>query len=175
MNGVVTAAVDATRCPIERPKGPQEDAKRFYSVKDSYYALKYELGVSMGEDTRIVYLSPAYRGGTPDIEIARQQLKPMLEPHEFVIMDKGYQDDREPQFLSPVKEGNTPLTLDDLEMNRKIYELRQIVERVNKRIKHFKAFEHRWRHGHGHVMHELCFTLACKLVNVSLEYEPMNA
>jgi hypothetical protein len=60
LNGVVTAAVDATRCPIERPKGSQAKAKSFYSVKDSYYALKYEIGVSLGKDTRI--------------EIARQQL-----------------------------------------------------------------------------------------------------
>jgi hypothetical protein len=90
-------------------------------------------------------------------------------------MDKGYQDDEEKQFLSLKKDyPNHPLTPDVLAMNRAIYEKRQIVERVNMRIKIFKAFEHQWRKGHGPLLQELCFKVACKLVNVSLEYEPMN-
>jgi hypothetical protein len=140
-------AVDATRCFIERPK---IDHMRWFSAKDQQYAIKYEIGVSLGADTRIVHVSDGYRGGHADIQISRDELKPKLERQEFVIMDKGYQDDEEEQFLSPKKDyPNHPLTPDDLAMNRAIYEKRQIVERVNMRIKIFKAFEHRWRKGHG--------------------------
>jgi hypothetical protein len=74
-------AVDATRYFIERPK---IDHIRWFSAKDQQYAIKYEIGVSLGADTRIVHVSDGYRGGHADIQISRDEL--------FVIMDKGYQE-----------------------------------------------------------------------------------
>jgi hypothetical protein len=173
LDGRITLAVDCTRCPIERPKGSAAKAKQFWSFKDKYYALKYELGVSLGDATRIVYLSPAYRGGFADVNIAQAQLLPILSPEEYVVMDKGYQLDAEPRFLTPFKEFvNNPLSEEQLEFNRLIHVNRQIVERVNKRVKHFQAFNTQWRHSID--FHEICFSVACKLTNIFLEFEPMN-
>jgi len=91
-------------------------------------------------------------------------------------MDKGYQDDNEPRFLSPVKEkADRFLSPAELEYNREVNAKRQIVERANKRIKDFEAMRVRWRHGHGHELHEISFTVVCKLLNVMFEFEPLNS
>jgi hypothetical protein len=140
-------------------------------VQRQILCIKDELGVSLGDDTRIIHCSPAYRGGFPDIAISRAQLLPKLPLHESVVMDKRYQDANEPRFLSPFKDyANQPLTQDQLEFNSLIHLRRQIVERVNKRVKHFQAFNIQWRHSID--FHEKCF--ACKLTNIFLEFEPMN-
>ena len=60
----------------------------------------------------------------------------------------------------------------ELGYNQAIYAKRQIVERVNMRVKLFRAFTDTWRHDHE--LHEISFILAYKLVNVFLEFEPMN-
>ena len=129
-------AVDATTCPIEAPTGSHAFKTSFYSKKDSRYSIKYELGVSLGPDTRICHVSRAYAGGFADVNISRECLIPKLEAWELVLMDKGYEDQGDPRFLSPVKDRkNGPrLTLDELNYNRAIYEKRDIVERVNKRV-----------------------------------------
>lgn len=140
------------------------------SKKDGYTALKYELGVSFSN--KIVHVSPAYPGGFADINITRQVLLPKLPAHERVIADKGYQEDR---ILSPFKEyEGRALTRDQIEFNSALHSRRDIVERMNLRLKFFGCFSQRWRHGYGHVMHEICFHVACKLVNVMLNREPLN-
>jgi hypothetical protein len=66
-------------------------------------------------------------------------------------MDKGYQDENYPRFLSPVKgKADRLLSPAELEYNREVNAKSQIVERANKRIKDFEAMRVRWRHGHGH-------------------------
>ena len=104
LGGFIVAAVDATRCHIERPAGSANFAKGYWSSKDHFYALKYEVGVSLGSHNRIVHVSKAYRGAFADINISRNELLPKTPANERFLMDKGYQDDNEPRFLSPVKE-----------------------------------------------------------------------
>jgi hypothetical protein len=175
LGGLVVAAVDATRCRIECPPGGSEIHKGFWSFKDHHYALKYEVGVSLGKDVRIVHVSRAYRGAFADINISRLELTPKLPGNERVLMDKGYQDDNEPRFLSPIKERvGRAFNQVELEYNGAINSKRQIVERANKRIKDFGSMSGRWRHGHGHELHEISFTAVCKLLNVMFEYEPLN-
>jgi hypothetical protein len=43
--GPIEAAIDATRCPIDRPLGSAANAARYYSRKDEAYCAKYDLGV----------------------------------------------------------------------------------------------------------------------------------
>lgn len=176
LGGIVVAAVDATRCQIECPPGGAAVHKGYWSYKDHFYALKYEVGVSLGEHNRIVHVSTAYRGAYADINISRDELIQKLPANERVLMDKGYQDDNEPRFLSPVKE-RVGQVLDQVELdyNQAINLKRQIVERANKRIKDFESMRVRWRHGHGHELHEISFTVVCKLLNVMFEFEPLNS
>jgi hypothetical protein len=139
------------------------------------YALKYELGISLGRHNRIVHVSRAYRGGYADINISRDELLPKLPANERVIMDKGYQDANEDRFVTPVKEyPGRALNQEELDFNHQINQKRQVVERANKRVKDFAAMRVRWRQGHGHELHEISFTAVCKLLNVAFDYEPLN-
>jgi hypothetical protein len=121
-----------------------------------------------------VHVSRAYRGAYADINISREELLPKSTVNERFLMDKGYQDNAEPRFLSPVKEYGQALTQEESEFNNALNLKRQVVERANKRIKDFEAMRVRWRHGHGHELHEISFTVVCKLLNVMFEYEPLN-
>jgi hypothetical protein len=137
--------------------------------------LKYEVGVSLGDHNRIVHVSSAYRGAYADINISRDELLPKTLANEYFLMDKGYQDDNEKRFLSPVKErADRVLSPVELNYNMEVNSKRQVVERANKRIKDFEAMRVRWRHGHGHELHEISFTVICKLLNVIFEFEPLN-
>ena len=90
-----------------------------------------------------------------------------------MIADKGYQDDQEPKILSPKKSyAGHVFTPVELEYNRAINKKRVVVERMNGRVKFFGCFKAVWRHTLG--LQELAFTVACQLVNVFLETEPMN-
>ena len=133
------------------------------------------MGVSLGQDARIVHVSHAYRGGVADINISRAELVPKLLPGEFVLMDKGYQDDAEPRFLSPIKKrpvGGRPLDASEIGLNAAINRHRQIIERVNMRIKNFRCFKMCWRHDVD--LHEVCFEVTCKMLNLIFEFEPLN-
>jgi hypothetical protein len=119
--GPIVAAIDATRCPINRPLGSAANAARFYSKKDEAYCAKYDHGVSFPPESSIIYLSSAYPGGFADIEISRLELLPKMAYGEFVIADKGYQDDNEERILSPVKKNrNRPLNQIEEDYNRGI-------------------------------------------------------
>ena len=140
-------------------------------------AIKYEIGVSVGpgDTTRICHVSKAYPGSVADITISRECLLPKLMLDECVIMDKGYQDDNEPHFMSPVKlYGGRDLTLQELEYNRVLNKKRVIVENTNKRVKDFDCLSTPWRQHLRHELHEVCFTVVCLILNISFIDHPLR-
>jgi hypothetical protein len=107
----VLMVVDATECPIERPK-EKEEQEFFYSGKKKKHTIKYEVAFILSfpqcflpqstvqvavrvSDGLIVWISDPAPGKAHDLTIYRHYgLKTLLEPGERVLGDKGYQGDQ---------------------------------------------------------------------------------
>jgi len=149
--------MDVTRVHILRPPmRPWE----YYSYKDRFHALKYEVAVSI-KFPKILWVAGPYKGAVSDIEIARQELLPSMKSCEVMLADKGYIGEPE-HLLCPVKGATTD---DDVRFNARHFRVRQLIERTNKRIKHFKCM--------GYEMNRKCFHIVCKLTNLTFEREPL--
>ena len=130
-----SCALDVTRTKIPRPWSKKDQfaykrMKHYWSAKDKYHALKYEVIVSLGKYCKIVYVSGSWAGSIHDINIARNSSLLKLEDGEKVVADMGYigQDN---QIITPLPRTSFLNSLH----NRIMGYLRQNVERMNKRIK----------------------------------------
>ena len=163
-------ALDVTRTQIRRPwnkdKYTNARIKYYWSAKDKIYALKYEVGVSLGEHCKIIYVSGPCPGSVHDIKIARHSSLLHLERGEKVVADLGYigQDN---QVITPV-----PYTkLRNAIQNKFMGYLIQNVERMNNRIKIFNAAG-LWRGKKN--FHKYIFHACCYITNLELEVTPLN-
>jgi len=130
------AAVDVTRTRIPRPwdihkPTQKETMKKYWSGKDKFHALKYELLVSLGPYCKIVLVSGGYPGAVHDMTIVRQLTLPLLDINEKLVADRGYIGDH--RLLTPVPE----YTVESRRLNKIMNYLRQNVERMNNRVKNF--------------------------------------
>jgi hypothetical protein len=167
INGCV-GVVDVTRVQIQKP-GFNE--RSYYSAKDKFHALKYEVAVSLNPDARIIWLCGPFVGSASDITIAREYLVPLLEAgNETMLADKGYIG--EDVLICPIKENaNAPLGARSIDFNLKLNKTRQIIERTNKRLKHFKALSSVWRHDND--LNKRCFGIIGRITNLCFSYEPL--
>jgi len=164
-SGVISGVVDVTRCQIVRPRNAPWS---FYSAKDKFHALKYEVVCSPKKPVKIIWLSEPYAGSHSDITIYRHRLKWCLDEDEYLLADKGYVGAS--HIIHPYK--GRRLTPDQKRINWKISRVRQKIERINKRIKDWRLASRCWRSSDHH-FHYLCMKVICKLVNIMLKEEPL--
>jgi hypothetical protein len=126
--------VDVTRTQIPQPS---MDSPNFYSFKDGFYALKAEIAVSFRKPYRIIWANCGFRGAVSDIRIARSNFIGKLGPQERVLADKGYRG--EAKIIIPILGNN--LNPAERNFNFTHNSKRQIIERVNKRVKIFDVFK----------------------------------
>ena len=117
--------------------------------------------MSFNPSAKIIWVKGPYKGAPSDIRIASEALVPALRQRgEKMLADKGYLGERD-VLVCPIKEyANIPLTQHDRSFNRKLKSIRQIIERVNKRLKHFNAISHVWRHDHS--LNGRCFHIVAR-------------
>lgn len=147
------------------PKPYNTNFKLWWSGKDKFHALKYEVAVSLGEHCRIVFVSGSYPGSHHDLTIARNSSLLHLEDGESVVVDSGYRGDH--RCIPP---RNSSSEASDRE-NRAMSFLRQNVERMNRRIKIFEAAK---SYRGCRMNHSSVFFACCYLTNLELEVTPLN-
>lgn len=163
----ISGVVDVTR---QRIQTPNFCAWEYWSGKDKFYALKYELAVSYRRPYKIIWFNGGYKGTISDIEVYRDQLKYALGNNEYLLGDKGYLGD--PSLITPFKNphGDILRDPDKLRFNHKLQIRRQTIERINKRVKDWRLAASTWR-GFNYDFAITCFYVICKLVNLQLGYQ----
>lgn len=157
--------VDVTRVQIYKPKMNQQS---FYSPKDKFHALKFEVACTI-EKPRIVWVNGGFPGNQSDLTIARDEgLGAEVNHDEMVLADLGYRGFD--NFLWTAVQN--PRVEEELESNHAHHQKRQVIERINKRIKQFDCFAHTWRHDHAFC--KQCFNVVCKITNLILVHQPLN-
>ena len=158
--------VDTTKCPIVAPK----EEEWHYLVGSSKFALKYEIGVSFGVSSRIVWVSGPWKGAAADPTILRTSgLLEALPKDEALLADKIYKGLRH-RIIVP-RPGKF-LNAEGRAYNFLVYSARQTVERAIRRIKNSELCRSTWRSSIA--LHKLCFMAQCKLTNWFLIFEPMG-
>lgn len=144
----------------------------FYSPKDKYHALKYEVAVSLNPNSRIVWLSGPFKGAAADVTIARRELIPLLRRDgEQMLADMGYEGPVE--LISPFKAyAGARLTNAQIRHNTDLQRERLIIERANHRLKIFGVLGGIWRH-HDIEYNALCCRVVAKITNVIFLFQPL--
>lgn len=140
----------------------------YWSAKDKFSALKYEVAVTL-RNPRIIWVSGPFKGSISDISIARERngFIASMRNNEVSLADKGYVG--ADKLWYPAKE---PCTPEQRRSNYKLARLRQVIERANQRIKIFKSMAGTWRHDFE--FNGKCFHVVCKITNIIFEAEPLN-
>lgn len=68
----ISKVVDVTRCRINQPK---LQPWAFYSAKDKFFTVKYEVVCSYKKPYKIIWLNGPFKGAVADIRIYREHLK----------------------------------------------------------------------------------------------------
>ena len=111
-------------------------------------------------------------GTTQDLTIALSRFIHQLLPNERVFADKGYRGC--PIFLTPIAGKWETLSQAQQTWNFIHTHLHWAhIERVNKRLKHWKCLKTPWRHDISH--HHFAFYVIAKITNIALLVEPLNA
>ena len=155
--------IDTTECPVYRPTLYEWE---YFSVKHQMHSLKYELAISMTSN-QIVWLNGPYKGGTHDLEVAREKLLKQLRPGEKVMGDKGYVG--EARILAPFK---PPRNDEEKLFNVNHYKVRQSVERMNRRLKIFGCLTSVWCHELE--LHKIAFYVVTNVTQVEFHTHPLT-
>ena len=138
----------------------------YYSVKSKCHTLKYELAVTM-DGSNIIWINGPYKGSVHDLKIARDKLCDHMKEGEKGLADKGYIGDI--HFLCPFKPARTE---SETKFNSKHYSIRQIIERINARLKKFQCLKQIWRSDLN--KHFLVFYCVCYIVQIQLHESPLT-
>jgi len=159
--------VDVTECPIWNPLMNEWE---YYSVKSQCHTLKYELAISM-RTHRILWVSGPFKGSVHDLRIARSNFVNVLGSSQRALADKGYIGDF--HFIVPFK---PPRGDKQKAFNLNHYTVRQSIERMNKRLKHFSCLRQKWRlrGPRGILLHKLAFFFICYVTQLTLEERPLT-
>ena len=82
-----------------------------------------------------------------------------------MLADLGYVGD--PNFWTPVK---FPRVQEERNTNQLHHSKRQVIERVNNRLKNFRSISGTWRHDNSFC--RICFNVIAKSLNVIFKYNP---
>jgi hypothetical protein len=115
----------------------------------------------------IIWICGPFPGSTHDLTIARSAVVHQLGLQEKALADKAYIGDS--HFLTPYKPA---ITEEQKEFNRTVHQTRQKIERIIKRIKHFRCLKETWRHELE--LHSIVFTVCAQITNLCLMHEPLG-
>lgn len=158
--------VDVTECAIWEP-GLYE--WEYFSPKKQTHTLKYELCLSMKEH-KIVWVNGPYKGSVNDLTIARDKLTHALA-NEKGMGDKAYIGDI--HFIAPYKPARDH---EQRLFNKHHYTVRQSIERLNKRLKHFECLKRTWRMrgDEGMLLHKWSFYFICYMTQIDFNTSPLT-
>lgn len=154
--------LDVTECPKLAPPAEWE----YFSPKKQTHTLKYEMGFNMTA-SKIVWVNGPFKGTVHDVTIARSTIIHQMLPEERALADKAYIGDM--HFLCPFK---PPRTILEKEFNTKHYQVRQSIERLNRRFKKWNCLSTPWRHDVCH--HHFAFYVIASITQIDLLIHPIN-
>jgi hypothetical protein len=159
--------IDVTRCKIPHPSDcPWE----YYSVKDGFPVLKYEVILSISQPYRILSISCPYKGSVSDKLIFDRKTLGLLGTNELLLADSGYFGGH--KLITPYKKPkNGHRTVDQMKFNTEHARKRASGERINQRLKNFKVIRNWERRDFN--LHHTCVTVIAKILNVAFVYEPL--
>ena len=116
-----------------------------------------------------MWVNGGFPGRMSDITISRDEgLFDQLGGHSRVMADLGYRGTDDELLTAYLN----PRTAVRIELGAELNALRSRIENINSRIKIFRCFGQPWRHTHQ--LLTLCFYVACKITNISLDTEPLK-
>lgn len=158
----MSGIVDVTECPIELP---QISEWEYWSGKKNKHTLKYELVCSFIHP-QIVWCNGPFKGSVHDLTIARSDLIHLLNEGEALLADKAYLG--EECFITPHRPARTET---EKQFDAIVNKHRQRIERINKRIKHFRSVKEIWRHDIS--LHHFVFIVVTHITNINLIEKPL--
>lgn len=162
----LTAVMDVTESPIERPKYGQ---KRFYSGKQKQHTLKSQLVIDLATlEIRCVVNGSGRRHDYKLFVDSKVRFHPETESLE----DSGYQGISKLHRncrLPKKKPKKGKLTPEDKHYNRSLSSRRIAIEHVNRRLKVFRIFSQRYRNRRKR------FGLRCHLIAGIYNYDLQKA
>lgn len=159
------AIVDTTECEIETPSLYEWE---FYSGKSKQHSLKYEVAIDV-QGSKILWVNGPYKGSIHDVTIFRDKLVKELKVGEVVLADKGYVG--ESSCCCPFKPPKNP---DQIFFNSKHYKVRQVIERLFSRFKHFNIISQKFRNKSNYEQHKVAFYCIASIIQIDLMFHPLN-
>ena len=173
----VRLVIDSKEQRVQRPGGPHERQKPFYSGKKRTHTLKTQLAVS--PSGRIESVSPSVPGSVNDVRLLRETgLLGRLAEGETGLTDKGYEGadkgERVRVLVLPKKDRKkNPCTEADRARNRRIARYRIVVEHVIAQLNRFTVLRQQWR-GKRLQRHSQVVRVVAVLVNRRTRLKPMK-
>jgi len=174
----VRLVIDSKEQRVQRPGGPHERQKPFYSGKKRAHTLKTQLGVS--PSGQIESVSPSVPGSVNDVRLLRETgLLGRLPEGETGMTDKGYEGadkgERAGVLVLPKKDRKkNPCTEEDQARNRLIARYRIVVEHVIAQLNRFTVLRQQWR-GKRVLRHSQVVRVVALLVNRRTRVKPLKA
>lgn len=173
----VRLVIDSKEQRVQRPGGPHQRQKPYYSGKKRAHTLKTQLAVA--PDGRIESVSPSVPGSVNDVRLLRETgLLGRLAEGEAAMTDKGYEGAEKGQragVLVRAKKDRkrNPCTDEDKARNRLIARDRIVVEHVNAQLNRFTVLRQVWR-GKRLVRHSQVVRVVAVLVNRRTRVKPLK-
>jgi len=167
--------IDSKEQRVQRPGGPHQRQKPYYSGKKRAHTLKTQRAVS--PSGRIESVSPSVVGSVNDVRLLRETaLLGRRAEGEAARTDKGYegadQGKRAGVLVRPKKDRKkNPCTEEDKARNRLIARYRIVVEHVIAQLNRFMVLRQQWR-GKRVLRHSQVVRVVAHLVNRRTQVKP---
>jgi len=173
----VRLIIDSKEQRVQRPGGPHERQKPYYSGKKKAHTLKTQLAIS--PSGLIESVSPSVPGSVNDVRLVRETgLLGRLAEGEVGMTDKGYEGaakgERAGVLILPKKDRKkNPCTEEDKARNRVIARHRIVVEHVIAQLNRFTVLRQLWR-GKRVLRHSQVVRVVAHLVNRRTRVQPLK-
>lgn len=168
----VVAIVDATEQPTQRPKD-NETQKRYYSGKKKRHTLKTQIVVA--PDGELMAVSQTVPGSQHDKSLYDESgVSGKLDDDEAMMGDSGFQGIQQGHraVLPHKKPKGGELTQEQKSYNRRISQVRVVVENTIAQIKIFRVTAEIYRHARKD--HNDIFQIVTALVNRRIRRHPLR-
>ena len=168
----VVAIVDATEQPTQRPKDA-EAQKRYYSGKKKRHTLKTQIVVA--PDGELMAVSQTVPGSRHDKKLYEESaVGNKLNDDEAMMGDSGFQGiQQEHRALLPHKKPKGgKLTQEQKDYNRRVSQVRVVVENTLAQIKIFRVAAEVYRHAREG--YNAIFCIVAVLINRRIRQRPLR-
>ena len=168
----VVAIVDATEQPTQRPKY-DETQKTYYSGKKKRHTLKTQIVVA--PDGELMAVSQTVPGSQHDKKLYDESgVGDKLDDDEAMMGDSGYQGIQQGHRarLPHKKPKGGELTQEQKDYNRRVSQIRVVVENTIAQIKIFRVTAAIYRHARKN--HNGIFQVVAVLVNRRIRQRPLR-